>query len=267
MLLSVGLLALSQVTQVFSAPMTLGTKGIERRNASTACKADNSTPNPSDPAARTEYRRYKQHDFKTKDTDKFAVNGSGLPDVDFDIGTSFAGSIPLAKDNATGQDMFFWFFPSTVDLPEPEIPLIVWLNGGPGCSSMEGVLQENGPFVWSPGAYKPVRNPFSWNNLAHILYVDQPVGTGFSQGKVTAENDEDAAKQFAEFLKRFQETFAIKGKKIYLAGESYAGYFHPYIGREMIHRQDKDYFDFQGALLFNPALNSVLNSGKAQLDP
>ena len=81
-------------------------------------------------------------------------------------------------------------------------------NGGPGCSSLEGLLQENGvstvfiesvsrastdqfgfgllglqPFSWSWGQAHPTQNEFSWTNLSSILYLEQPVGTGFSQGR------------------------------------------------------------------------------------
>jgi carboxypeptidase D len=75
-------------------------------------------------------------------------------------------------------------------------------NGGPGCSSLEGFLQENGvrvnsrvahrytysparyvkPFQWSYGQAIPTQNEFSWTNLSSVLWVEQPVGTGFSQG-------------------------------------------------------------------------------------
>lgn len=102
-----------------------------------------------------------------------------MPEVDFDIGESYAGRLPIAApkhtDSPTGNELFFWFFPSKNPAASNEIT--VWLNGGPGCSSMGGLLQENGPFLWQPGTYSPQRNPFSWTNLTNMIWIDQPIGT------------------------------------------------------------------------------------------
>jgi carboxypeptidase D len=93
---------------------------------------------------------------QTAATAKFAVNGSAIPDVDWDIGESYAGLLPVS--NVTNSsELYFWFFPSENALAGNEI--VIWLNGGPGCSSLEGILQENGPFLWQYGTYKPVKNP------------------------------------------------------------------------------------------------------------
>lgn len=75
-------------------------------------------------------------------TTKFAVDGTAIPDVDFDIGESYAGLLPIS-DKANSSELYFWFFPSANELAGDEI--LIWLNGGPGCSSLEGLLQENGP--------------------------------------------------------------------------------------------------------------------------
>ena len=83
------------------------------------------------------------------------------------------------------------------------------------------MLQESGPFIWASGTYKPVANPWSWHHITNIVYVDQPIGTGFATGNVTATNQDDVAKQFAGFWKNFIDTFDLHGYNIYLATESY----------------------------------------------
>ena len=77
------------------------------------------------------------------------------------------------------------------------------------------------PFSWSYGQYKPTMNEYSWTNLSSMLYIEQPVGTGFSQGTPNIKNEDDLAAQFVGFLQQFLKVFPeLKGKKTYLSGES-----------------------------------------------
>jgi len=100
------------------------------------------------------------------------VNGTGLPYVDFDVGESYAGLMDIS-DNSDDGSLYFWFFPSPNPAAEKEI--LIWLNGGPGCSSLEGFFQENGPVLWQYGTYKPIQNPWTWVNLTNVVWVEQPV--------------------------------------------------------------------------------------------
>ena len=98
-------------------------------------------------------------------TSKFKVDGTALPFVDFDVGESYAGLLPIS-DEADVSELYFWFFPS--DNTDADDEILIWLNGGPGCSSLEGLLQENGPFLWQYGTYQPVPNPYTWVNLTNV---------------------------------------------------------------------------------------------------
>ncbi|KUL88856.1 hypothetical protein ZTR_03570 [Talaromyces verruculosus] len=87
---------------------------------------------------------------------------------------SFSGYVDVAED----QHLFFWFFEARNQDPETA-PLTVWINGGPGSSSMIGLFQENGPCgVDSDG--NVYSNPYSWNNASNMIYIDQPTQVGLS---------------------------------------------------------------------------------------
>ncbi|KAI1792554.1 alpha/beta-hydrolase [Ganoderma leucocontextum] len=166
--------------------------------------------------------------FSNPRASEFYVDGATIPDVDWDVGPSWSGLLPISSDPNETRKLFFWFFP-----PGPQgslDDLIFWTNGGPGCSSLEGLLQENGPFQWSYGQAHPTQNEFSWTNLSSILFLEQPVGTGFSQGKPNATNENDVAAQVVGFFQQFLDVFSeLKGKNLYLSGESYAGMYVPYL--------------------------------------
>ncbi|KAK3618648.1 hypothetical protein LTR56_024507 [Elasticomyces elasticus] len=114
----------------------------------------------------------------TDATQKFAVNGTGIPDVPFDIGESYAGLLPISGASNETRELYFWFFPSTSEYrwlslardtanpsssdPDAGEEITIWLNGGPGCSSLSGLLTENGPFTWEAGTLSPVQNPYTW---------------------------------------------------------------------------------------------------------
>ncbi|EKD12658.1 uncharacterized protein L3040_005242 [Drepanopeziza brunnea f. sp. 'multigermtubi'] len=191
--------------------------------------------------------------FSNPKTARFAVKGNKLPDVNFDIGESYAGTLSVTNVSSAADRLYFWFFPSANPAAKKEI--VIWLNGGPGCSSMQGVLQENGPLLWAPGTYEAVPNPYSWTKLTNVVYIDQPVGTGFSQGNVPVNNETDVSRHFLGFWKNFVDTFSLKGYKVYITGESYAGQYIPYIAAAMLDTGDKSYFNVSGIQINDPLIN------------
>lgn len=150
-------------------------------------------------------------------TQKFVVNGSAIPEVNFDIGESYAGLLPISADPNETRELFFWFFPSTNPAASDEIA--IWFNGGPGCSSLSGLLTENGPFLWQSGTLIPVPNSYSWSNLTNVLWVEQPVGVGYSQGVPNITNEVELGLQFIGFYKQFVDAFQVHGRKVYLTGK------------------------------------------------
>lgn len=106
------------------------------------------------------------------------------------------------------------------------------MNGGPGCSSFTGLLQELGPCKAQPHGQDPVFNPYSWNSNASIIFLDQPVDVGFSwsdHGDKGIYTTEAAARDFYAFLQILFEAYSdtLGSSEFHIAGESYAGRYIP----------------------------------------
>ncbi|CAI2371200.1 unnamed protein product [Moneuplotes crassus] len=163
-----------------------------------------------------------------------------------------AGLIELEK----GDDMFYWLFRSR-DVPEKD-PLVLWLTGGPGCSSEVALFYENGPFIIQDDLTLE-KNQYSWNEVSNLLYIDQPLGTGFSRTDKPdhyARNEKMVAKTMYKFLTLFIEKYPeFRGRDFFITGESYAGHYIPAITA---------YIAEQG----NPDINLVSSAiGNGLVDP
>ena len=97
-----------------------------------------------------------------------------------------------------------------------------------------------------------------------MVWIDQPVSTGFSRGSKVINNELDVADDFMGFWKNFVDTFSMQGYKIYILGESYAGQYIPYIASGMLDTNDTTYFNVKGVQLNDPYMNhdDVLSSGE-----
>eukprot|EP00271_Cylindrocystis_brebissonii_P010456 TRINITY_DN26645_c0_g1_i1.p1 TRINITY_DN26645_c0_g1~~TRINITY_DN26645_c0_g1_i1.p1 ORF type:complete len:512 (-),score=27.68 TRINITY_DN26645_c0_g1_i1:251-1786(-) len=130
----------------------------------------------------------------------------------------------------TGKNLFYYLV-EAVKFPR-RAPLVLWLNGGPGCSSLIGFLEEIGPWrVTNASAQQLSFNPYSWNHFANVLFLEAPAGTGFSYSKSASDyniNDEGAAADIYAFLKGFLTKYpGYTGRDFYITGESYAGKYIP----------------------------------------
>lgn len=143
-----------------------------------------------------------------------------------------AGQLEIHPENNT--HYFFWRFSEIEKTPDSANRTIFWLNGGPGCSSMDGALMETGPFHINR-QLEVESNPGSWHKKGDIVFVDQPAGTGFSFADVYDHELGQVAWDFLVFMDRYFTMFPDDlGNEIVLAGESYAGQYIPYIARAIL---------------------------------
>ncbi|XP_023642756.1 serine carboxypeptidase-like 16 isoform X3 [Capsella rubella] len=166
--------------------------------------------------------------------------------------------------------MFYYFIKSESN-PE-EDPLLVWLTGGPGCSSFFGLVYENGPLAFKVKAYNGsiptlFSTTYSWTKVANIIYLDQPVGTGFSYSKnplADIPSDTGSAKRVDEFLRKWlakhPEYFS---NPFYVTGNSYAGKVIPAIVHEISNGNCiccKPQINLQGYVLGSPVTDPDLDT-------
>lgn len=97
--------------------------------------------------------------------------------------------------------------------------------------------------------------------------IEQPIGTGFSLGTPFATNEDDIAQPFIKWWKEFETKFGIKNYKIYVTGESYAGRYVPYISAAMLDACDKEYYDVQGAIMYDPCIGEFGYGNQAAAYP
>ncbi|KAK4223800.1 Alpha/Beta hydrolase protein [Podospora fimiseda] len=162
-------------------------------------------------------------------------------------------------------NMFFWFFESR-NSPTTS-PLVMWFNGGPGCSSMIGLFVENGPCHFVDGNPDPVINPFSWNTVANMLYIDQPGETGFSYGSNTISSTQNASTILWTFMQVFYDAFPqyYLNRNFSLFTESYGGHFGPQFALDFLNKND---LIDKGLLTGSRKINLVsLAINNAWLDP
>uniref|UniRef100_A0A1B6JR55 Carboxypeptidase n=1 Tax=Homalodisca liturata TaxID=320908 RepID=A0A1B6JR55_9HEMI len=151
-----------------------------------------------------------------------------------DIGniTSYSGFFTVNKK--CDSNLYFWFFPAQKDNWK-EAPLLLWLQGGPGSTSMYGLFEELGPFESYPDGLK--KREYSWNVKNNLLIIDQPVGVGYSfTGKSCYPQNETAVgEDLYQAMVQFHELFPFfQQGKFFISGESYAGHYIPALGHTIL---------------------------------
>ncbi|KAG0038758.1 Cell death protease [Podila clonocystis] len=182
----------------------------------------------------------------------------GLSAEDAEQLLQYAGHIPL--DPEMESQLFFWLVTNRTIPKKSKLAsgsqAIIWLNGGPGCSSADGYFLEAGPVRFVNGAL--TLNKVGWHEFANVLFLDQPVGTGFSiTSKQPLNTLGEVTDHFISFMKAFYAVFPERAlDDLYIAGESYAGTYIPYFTKAILERNDilqpgEQAINLQGAIIGN----------------
>ncbi|XP_056842731.1 serine carboxypeptidase-like 15 isoform X2 [Raphanus sativus] len=196
------------------------------------------------------------HGYSGESTVRYLPGFKGpLP---FELETGYIG-----VGEAEEEQLFYYFIKSERNTKED--PLLVWLTGGPGCSSLSALILENGPLAFKTESDNEdipslVSTTYSWTKVANIIYLDQPVGTGFSYSRnpiADIPSDTGSAKRVHEFvcnwLVKHPEFFS---NPFYVAGNSYSGKTVPAVVQEISIGNGlccKPQINLQGYVLGNPA--------------
>ncbi|KAK4754954.1 hypothetical protein SAY87_008711 [Trapa incisa] len=156
----------------------------------------------------------------------------GQPSVAF---SHYSGYVTVNEEH--GRALFYWLTEATTS-PEKK-PLVLWLNGGPGCSSVAyGASEEIGPFRINKTGSSLYMNKNSWNRVANLLFLESPAGVGFSYTNTSSDlkdsGDNRTAHDALIFLIRWMSRFPqYKHREFFIAGESYAGHYVPQLAKKV----------------------------------
>ncbi|XP_009586680.1 serine carboxypeptidase-like 42 [Nicotiana tomentosiformis] len=182
-------------------------------------------------------------------------NLPGQPKVGF---RQYAGYVDV--DEKAGRSLFYYFVEAEKDADK--LPLTLWLNGGPGCSSIGGgAFTELGPFFPRGDGRGLRRNTKSWNKASNLLFIESPAGVGWSYSNTSSDytcGDDSTAKDMLTFMIRWYAKFSeLKSKPLFLTGESYAGHYIPQLANVILdyNKQSNDFkFNLKGVAIGNPLL-------------
>ncbi|KAJ1410267.1 Serine carboxypeptidase, serine active site [Sesbania bispinosa] len=182
--------------------------------------------------------------------------------VNFD---QYSGYVTV--DQEAGRALFYYFVESPYYSSTK--PLVLWLNGGPGCSSLGyGAFEELGPFRVNPDGKTLFRNKYAWNEVANVLFLESPAGVGFSYSNTTSDydsaGDKATAKDAYVFLINWLERFPqYKNRDFYITGESYAGHYVPQLAYTILLNnkyQQQTIINLKGIAIGNAWIDDVTGS-------
>ena len=138
--------------------------------------------------------------------------------------------------------------------------MVLWLEGGPGVSSVSSLFTINGPFIVDEHLNVSL-NPYSLTQEFSVLYIDNPVGSGYSftdDEKGYSTNENSVADNLYEFLLQFYQIFSeYRDNELYLSGESYAGKYVPALGYKLMQMSNVSRINFKGVAIGNGLTDTI----------
>ncbi|KAF7632998.1 Carboxypeptidase [Meloidogyne graminicola] len=157
--------------------------------------------------------------------------------------------------------LHYWFVTSQNN-PKND-PIIFWFNGGPGCSSMDGLLKEMGPYLINSDGRSLRLNKYSWNQNASVVYIESPVGVGYSYStawSLIEIDDKQTALENYEAIKQFFNKYPLfRNNNLFISGESYAGVYVPSLTSLIVDGQSKYPLKLTGMMIGNGYMNQRLD--------
>ena len=191
-----------------------------------------------------------------------------LPKYEYN-GTLYSGYL-----SASPRKQFHYLL-HLADTEHDSKPLVLWLNGGPGCSSLYGWITENGPMMYHKNKTFS-KNEYSWNKEANMLYIESPGEVGFSfinsnlDSDLEINDDITAKENFNALLSFFLKFPEYKGREFYISGESYAGVYIPMLAYEIINYNklvpEDNRINLKGILVGNGLADNDCDDITARLD-
>ena len=163
--------------------------------------------------------------------------------------------------NATesGSKQLHYVFVESQNDPSTD-PVLIWFNGGPGCSSLLGFMQENGPLIYDEDTNEISMNEQSWNQKANVLYIESPAGVGYSLAATEADmvhNDMSTSVDALAALEQWYDKFPdFAENNLWISGESYGGIYVPYLAWQ-IHQNNQKY-DMDQRVKYKYPLKGIL---------
>ncbi len=170
------------------------------------------------------------------------------------IGSGFSNElsgyidISMSREGKTdGSKLFYWFTPAQQKVAD-DLPLVIWLQGGPGSSGQLGLFYEIGPYYLNDKLELENRNIGNWNKEYNLLFLDQPIGTGYSvagSSKSYATTQDEVAQDLYFFLKEWYKRYpAYEKSAVYITGESYGGHYIPAFANKILLENQASYHNY-----------------------